>query len=113
MNKQRLAFNGHHGPSVCNYHIFQHQAQQYLVFEQLRDTTTSITNCIEHLIVNICQAKQLQESATRIFEYYPASLLGDQLLYEVRGVCLVEGEPRWFAPTRDEISLVKALVVPG
>lgn len=113
MKKQRFGFKGNNVQSVCNYHVFQHQGQQYLVIEQLRDTTTSITNRIEYLIADICKAENLQESATSIFEYYPASLLGNQTLYEVRGVSRTNGEPAWYTPTQGDITTVKTLVVPG
>jgi hypothetical protein len=113
VKKQRLAFKGNDGQSVCNYHVFEDQGQQYLVIEQLRDTKTSVTNRIEHLIADICKAEKLQESTTKIFEYYPASLLGNDWLYEMRGVSLRNGEPVWYTPTQGDIATVKTLVIPG
>lgn len=113
VKKQRLVFKGNNVQSVCNYHVFQDQGQQYLVIEQLGVTTTSITNRIEYLIVDICKAENLRESETSIFEYYPANLLGNQLIYEVRGVSCINGTPAWHTPTPSEIATIKKLVVPG
>ncbi|MDL0438300.1 hypothetical protein [Stutzerimonas frequens] len=113
MKKQRMEFEGFGMASVCNYHVFDHDDQKYLVIEQLKDTTTSITNRIEVLIVDICKIEKLKEPKTKIFEYYPTSTLGSQFLYETRGVKFLNDDLAWFSPMESDVALIKKLVIPG
>jgi len=113
MKKQRMEFEGFGMKSVCNYHVFDHNDQKYLVIEQLKDTTTSITNRIEALIVDICKMEKLKEPKTKIFEYYPTSTLGGQYLYETRGVKFLNDDLAWFPPMESDVALIKNLVIPG
>ena len=71
MKKERMQFQGFGMESVCNFHIFHNNEDQFLVVEQVKDTTTSITNRIEEIVPEICSREKLKLNSLKVFEYYP------------------------------------------
>lgn len=113
MTKKKYIFEGFHADSSCNYHIFSYNQQNFLVVEQLEETTTSITNKIEEIIINICQIEAISQSHLRIFEYYPSTTLSIKYPIEIQEVKLFDGNPNWYPVTDETSRIIKSKVVPG
>lgn len=111
--KKRYLFNGFGTQSSCNYHVFSNATQNYLVIEQLKQTTTSITNKIEDIVYDVCKRERLNPSDLKIYEYYPTSTLGSNFAYEIRAVEFNDGTPIWQYATNEAASIIKQKVVPG
>ncbi len=101
-------------PSVCNYHIFSHGDDRYLVVEQLNDTTTSVTNKIEDILAEIASREHVDLSDFKLFEYYPIETLGPQYMWEIAQISInSEGQPIWSRPSKTDFSVIKNQVIPG
>ena len=114
VKKIRMPFSGFHAPSICNYHIFFHGGDRYLVIEQLKDTTTSVTNMIEDILADIAGREHIDLSGFKLFEYYPPETLGPQYIYEMAQVRINgEGQPLWSRPSETDFAVIKNQVIPG
>ena len=108
---ESFIFQGFHGSTACDYHLFESDSQVYCLIEQLQETTTSITHRIEDIILGICEVQGIMYANVRFYEYYPKGKLALPYIYELRRVYLDDqNKPLWRRPTPDIERLVSGMM---
>lgn len=113
MTSKHHTFDGFSVKSSCNYHMFNHNGQDFLVIEQLESTTNSITNMIEHIVAEICHIEHLNSSKLNIIEYYPKTTLSSKYPIEIQGVKIIDGGPHWCSVNNETQRAIKGKISPG